>query len=291
MAGYTPLFNEIVTSSIWNENHVIRIVWITLMALADMDGNVYASIAGLAPVARVTIPECEKAIKILSSPDQYSRSQEQEGRRIIFVEGGWHLVNHGKYRQKAKSRAGYMRRYREEKKKKQKEKNTNTNANANRVTRRNIALQNVTVTESIINPTQKECIDVGITAGIPEQQSIKFYEHYKPQGWLWGNGQPMFPPLADCMVRWRNNQYKFDKPEKHRCARSGCADNATHFMGTDDTGQRYFYCGKHFLESEATKKRRSVLPSGLTKNALKSANTKPEPTSNMQNRQLNALKG
>jgi hypothetical protein len=139
--GYTPLFAEIVTSSIWNEDNAVRIVWITLMAIADKDGCVQASIAGLAPVARVTIPECEKAISILSSPDKYSRSQELEGRRIMAIPGGFKLINHRKYRQKAKSRAEYFRKWREEKKKlHQKEKKTlNTNTNSNSDTGRNKA--------------------------------------------------------------------------------------------------------------------------------------------------------
>ena len=154
MSGYTPLFNEIVTSSIWNEDNSVRIVWITLMALADAEGNVMASIAGFAPVARVSLPDCEKAIEILSSPDKYSRSQEKEGRRIEAIEGGWHIINHRKYREKAKSRAAYMRRYRDEKKKShQKEKNTtNTNTNTNSETHCNRVLQDVTVTPLSVQP-------------------------------------------------------------------------------------------------------------------------------------------
>ena len=147
MNGYTPLFQEIVTSSIWNEDMATRIVWVTMMALADKDGNVQASIAGLAPVARITLKECETAIKILSSPDEYSRSQEEQGRRIIPIEGGWHLVNHKKYRDKAKSRSEYYQNWREQKKKKspqtplKEETNSNSNSNSNSETARNSAQQ------------------------------------------------------------------------------------------------------------------------------------------------------
>lgn len=209
MPGYTPLFGEIVTSSIWNEKHTVRIVWITLMALADKNGNIQASIAGFAPVARVTVAECEKAINILSSPDKYSRSQEKEGRRIEPIPGGWHLVNHKKYREKAKTRAAYMRQYREEKKKiyqKEKKLNPDTNAYANSVTSCNSMLHDVTVTKF----TKNQCIDTGITIGIPEQQSEAFYTHYAGQGWVFGSGLPIVD-LREAMVRWRNNQYKFEK--------------------------------------------------------------------------------
>ena len=115
MSGYTPLFNEIVTSSIWNESNPTRVVWITMLALADKDGVVNASVSGLAPVARVTLEECEKAIEVLSSPDKYSRSKEHDGRRVLEIDGGFQVLNHKKYREKAKSRAEYMRNYRRNK--------------------------------------------------------------------------------------------------------------------------------------------------------------------------------
>jgi hypothetical protein len=113
MPGYIPLFGEIVTSSIWNEDAYTCKIWVTLMALSDKDGNIYASIAGLGPVARVTLTQAKKAIAILSEPDPYSRSKEYEGRRIVPIEGGWHIVNHDKYREKAQElgRKAYMRDY------------------------------------------------------------------------------------------------------------------------------------------------------------------------------------
>jgi len=98
--GYTKLFGSIVTSTIWSEPHVVRIVWVTMLACANKRGIVESSIPGLAHVARVTIEECETAISVLSSPDKYSRTKDNEGRRIVAIDGGWQLLNHPKYRQK-----------------------------------------------------------------------------------------------------------------------------------------------------------------------------------------------
>ena len=149
MTGYIPLFGEIVTSSIWNEDAYTCKVWVTLMALSDMKGNVYASVAGLAPVARVTIQQAETAIGILAAPDPYSRSREEEGRRITAIDGGWHIVNHNKYRQKAKNRAEYYQEWRKERKEeertKEEEVNTNSNSHSNSATTRNNAQQCATV--------------------------------------------------------------------------------------------------------------------------------------------------
>ena len=122
MAGYTPLFGSIVTSSIWNEDSETRIVWITMLALANPTGMVEGSISGLAPVARVSIEACEKALEKLRQPDKYSRTKEFDGRRIIDVDGGWQILNYEKFREKARKRsAEYYRDYRKRKEPKEKD--------------------------------------------------------------------------------------------------------------------------------------------------------------------------
>jgi hypothetical protein len=111
MTGYTKLFGSIIASTIWRESKETKIVWITMLAMAKKDGIVEASIPGLAVLAGVTTQECERAINTLLSPDPYSRSKEHEGRRIATVEGGWHILNHAKYRAKmgADQRREYLR--------------------------------------------------------------------------------------------------------------------------------------------------------------------------------------
>jgi hypothetical protein len=100
MAGYTKLFNSILLSSIWGEDDATRIVWITMLAMADRNGRVEAAVPGLSHIARVPLDACAKAVKTLESPDVHSRSAEFEGRRIEKVDGGWVLLNHEKYRAK-----------------------------------------------------------------------------------------------------------------------------------------------------------------------------------------------
>lgn len=111
MSGFTKLFSSIVTSSVWSESNETRIVWVTMMALADRRGIVEAAIPGLANAARVTIPECEDALAKFLQPDSYSRSSANEGRRIEKIEGGWRLLNYEAYRRKLskEDRADYQR--------------------------------------------------------------------------------------------------------------------------------------------------------------------------------------
>lgn len=98
MESYTRLFSGIVRSTIWDESHTVRIVWVTMLALSDREGVVYGSVPGLSHEARVTVLECQEALEHLSSPDPHSRTDEDEGRRIRVVDGGWLLLNHEKYR-------------------------------------------------------------------------------------------------------------------------------------------------------------------------------------------------
>lgn len=101
MSGYTKLFNSILASTIWRSSDKTRIVWITLLAMADKDGVCEGSIPGLADLSRVSIEDCEIALAELAAPDPYSRTSDHEGRRIEYVDGvGWQLLNHGKYRAK-----------------------------------------------------------------------------------------------------------------------------------------------------------------------------------------------
>jgi len=209
MHGYTPLFSEIVSSSIWNEDNATRIVWITLMAMAEADGTVYGSVAGLAPIARVTIQECEKAIIKLSSPDKHSRSKNDEGRRIRIVDGGWQIINLKKYRDKAKSRAAYMRQYRESKKEPNSNLNSNTNTHSNKVTPCNITLHNVTVTKY----TLEQCKNAAFQNGLTDEDAEQYFNHFNSQGWKKRNDQPI-TNLQSHMAIWRLNKPAFSQPKK-----------------------------------------------------------------------------
>ncbi len=99
--AYTKLFHSIITSSLWNEDDATRIVWITMLACADKNGEVQGSVPGLARVAGVSLAACQTAIDKFLSPDPYSRTKDDDGKRIEAIPGGWLLLNHAKYRRLA----------------------------------------------------------------------------------------------------------------------------------------------------------------------------------------------
>lgn len=94
---YTKLFSSITESTVWGEPYATRIVWVTMLAMADARGNVYGSVPGLARRANVTRDECDVALASFCAPDRDSRTPDHDGRRIEPIDGGWRLLNHGKY--------------------------------------------------------------------------------------------------------------------------------------------------------------------------------------------------
>lgn len=96
--AYTKLDGGITESTIWQAPDTTRLVWITMLALADQNGYVGASMPGLASRARVSLDACIAAIATLEAPDEWSRTKANDGRRVAAAEGGWVLLNHALYR-------------------------------------------------------------------------------------------------------------------------------------------------------------------------------------------------
>lgn len=97
-ANYTKLFSSILSSSIWCEDAATKVVWVTLLAMADQHGEVQASMPGLARFAGVSLEEADRAMEVFMAPDEHSRTEDHEGRRVERIQGGYRLLNHAHYR-------------------------------------------------------------------------------------------------------------------------------------------------------------------------------------------------
>lgn len=191
MNGYTKLFGSIIASTIWREDNETRVVWITLLAMSDRHGYVAASLPGLSDLARVSIEHTERAIEKLSSPDKYSRSREHDGRRIQQVDGGWLILNHGKYREKmsADDRREYLRIKQQEWRDRNKEKNRNPPKEKE---------------SRFVVPTIPEMKLHAAKIGLPESEVDKFFNYYESNGWKVGRNK--MKSWRHAMVNWRNNR-------------------------------------------------------------------------------------
>lgn len=97
---FVKIYSSITRSTIWDESPETCKLWVTMLAVADRDGYVGASLPGLAREARLTIDQAQECLARLESPDAYSRSKEQDGRRVEKTDGGWLIINFRKYLEK-----------------------------------------------------------------------------------------------------------------------------------------------------------------------------------------------
>ena len=263
MSGYTPLFSSIVMSSIWQEDSDTCKVWITMLALAGADGVVEGSVIGLANSARVSVEACQGALEKLSSPDLFSRTRDDEGRRIKEVDGGWSILNHKKYRDKAKSRAEYYRKWREKKQ----ENPIDLKEQTQTKTQTQTAQQGATPAQHTRNGdllratyTLQQVKDACFCNGIPENNAQSYYDQYNSQDWKKANGQQITNLQSHMAKRWAKarqgwdfdeSRFKKDTDSKKTtlfpisgkmCGVTGCGMPAVYkSVGDFD----HFYCSAH----------------------------------------------
>lgn len=67
---YVKIPNSLLHSDLWGNDHVAKIVWITMVLMADRDGFVDASVDGVARAAVIERAAAERALERLSAPDK-----------------------------------------------------------------------------------------------------------------------------------------------------------------------------------------------------------------------------
>lgn len=90
--SYVKLFTTLTDSSVWALPDNIRVIWISMLSMANARGNVHASVLGIANRARKSVEEVEEALRIFMSPDPYSRTKTDDGRRLVEIDGGWRFL-------------------------------------------------------------------------------------------------------------------------------------------------------------------------------------------------------
>lgn len=98
--SWSPLFDSIVYSSLWDEPYYVRILFLTMLAIKDRDHIVRRNAYALRKLANITDEEIMLALEVLKMPDtRRGEHQEFEGRRIKEVKEGWLILNGEKYRE------------------------------------------------------------------------------------------------------------------------------------------------------------------------------------------------
>lgn len=106
MTGYVPLFDSLTRGTLCGRWPDIGL-WPIVLSLSDKHGIVDVTPTYIAGVTGLSIEDVAACMKRFCEPDPYSRSSDEDGRRLSLLdpshrEWGWRIVNHGMYREKAR---------------------------------------------------------------------------------------------------------------------------------------------------------------------------------------------
>lgn len=113
---YGKIFSSMFEGSLYGNPDAI-IVMMVLIVLADAEGCIDMTAAAIAARTSFPIETVRKGLAKLSEPDPNSRTDTEDGRRIVLLDDhrdwGWRLVNYAKYREirTAEERRAYWRQW------------------------------------------------------------------------------------------------------------------------------------------------------------------------------------
>jgi hypothetical protein len=100
MNTWTPLWSQIVESTLWEEPTDVRVLFLTMLAIKDPDHVVRMPFRRLVKKANMPPDVVRSSLNVLLAPDERSMDDQQyQGRRLEVVEGGWFILNGEHYRQ------------------------------------------------------------------------------------------------------------------------------------------------------------------------------------------------
>lgn len=108
MSGYAPVFGSVFTGTLhgrWPDTGL----WLCLIAMADKNGVLDVTPQYISSTTGLPLQDVIDCMGRFCEPDPYSRTPDCDGRRLVLLEPprlwGWRIVNHAKYREKARLQA------------------------------------------------------------------------------------------------------------------------------------------------------------------------------------------
>lgn len=99
--GYAPVFGSVFRGTLCGKWPDLP-VWLTLLPLMDSHGEIDMTHEAIAAITGWPLDLLRQAVASLEQPDPRSRSQDEEGRRLVRLDisrdWGWRVVNHALYR-------------------------------------------------------------------------------------------------------------------------------------------------------------------------------------------------
>lgn len=210
---YVKLDAGMLDSTIWLEDSDTCKVWVTMLMMAKSDGMVEATAPGIARRANLDLETTRQALRVLESPDEDSRSLDNEGRRITRVDGGYFLTNYEKYRNRDHRAAERKRRERARRKAEEAKSEDRCHGMSRRDTRD--ITQNVTpVTQDVTQAEAEAEADISTPNGVdvggkpppcPQERILELYREVcvpagLPDVRVWNETRQGY-----LRARWREN--------------------------------------------------------------------------------------
>lgn len=99
--GFVKIYgSKLISSSLWDEAPEARLVFLGMLALADQNGIVDTpNERALARMLNLPEEWIAKALAVLMAPDEGSRTDVEEGRRVVRCGTVYRCVNYERYRE------------------------------------------------------------------------------------------------------------------------------------------------------------------------------------------------
>lgn len=214
---FAKIFGQIFDSSI-AEDYNCRRMFIDLLVLADSEGVVDMTPEAISRRTNVPLSEVERYIHDLQQPDSRSRSQLEEGKRLVKIsderDWGWQIVNYEHYRgiRDEESRRSYFREA--QRKRREKLKKIPSKSVKDKV------LTNVDGIGQVLTPASpsQSSLDgvreFGREKGIRETDCDWFY--YKCEGNGWTNDGKKIKNWKATLISWQKAGYlPSDRSKSH----------------------------------------------------------------------------
>src|SRR5437868_1167551 len=113
MSGYVPLFDTVLDGTLFGKWPHTGI-WTCLLSQVDQHGEIDMHPNLLAAKIGVPVETLQSCIHDFMQPDPGSRTKDNDGRRLELIDPdarnwGWRVVNHAKYRERARLKAKAQR--------------------------------------------------------------------------------------------------------------------------------------------------------------------------------------
>jgi hypothetical protein len=113
VSGYVPLFDSVLDGTLFGKWPHTGI-WTCLLSQVDQHGEIDMNPALLAAKIGVPLDLLLSCIHDFMQPDPGSRTKDSDGRRLELIDPqardwGWRVINHAKYREKARLKAKAQR--------------------------------------------------------------------------------------------------------------------------------------------------------------------------------------